>query len=60
VNLGFGIVEADAEKALAMVFDLHELAVGGGLREAESRAVVEPRMPGDDAVGFAGTDDDGG
>ena len=45
-------VEADAQEALAMVLDLHQLAVGGGLGEPENRAVINPRMPGQDAVGF--------
>ena len=30
VDLGFGIVKADAEQPLAMVFDLHERAVAAG------------------------------
>ena len=36
-----------------MVFDLDEFAVGGGRGEAEDFAVINPRMAGDDAVGFA-------
>ena len=32
VDLGLGIVEAHAQEALAMVLDLHQFAVGGGLR----------------------------
>jgi hypothetical protein len=35
-----------------MIFDLDDLAIGGGLSEAQSRAVINPRMPGHDAVSF--------
>ena len=31
VNFGFGIVKADAEQTLAMIFDLDEITVAGGL-----------------------------
>ena len=51
--LDFELKKADAEQPLAVVFDLHELAVGGGRGEAENFAVVNPRMAGDDAVGLA-------
>ena len=37
-----------------MVFDLDEFAVGGLLGEPENFAVINPRMTGHDAVGFAG------
>lgn len=37
-----------------MVFDLDNLAVGGRPCEPENFAVINPRMTGDDAVGFAG------
>ncbi len=55
IDLRPGIVEAGAQKALAMVFDLHQLAIGRGLREPEDRAVINPRMAGQNAVGFAGS-----
>jgi hypothetical protein len=60
VDLGLGVVKADAEEALAMVLHLHDLAVGGGLGQAQSGAVIDPRMACNDAVGFPGTKDDGG
>ena len=59
VDPGPGIVEAGAEKALAMVFNLDELAVGGGLGEAQDGAVVNPGVPRHDAVGFARFEEDG-
>jgi hypothetical protein len=54
IDSGFGIVEADAQKTLAMVFDLNQFAVGSRLSEAKNRAVVNPGMAGDYAVGFTG------
>ena len=36
-----------------MVFDLHQLAVRGGRGEPQDFAVINPRMPGHDAVGLA-------
>ena len=53
VDFRFGIEKADAEQALAMVFDLDEFAVAGVRGQAENGAVINPRMAGDDAVGFA-------
>ena len=40
-------------EALAVIFDLHKSAVGRRLREPEHGAMIEPRMAGQDAVGFA-------
>ena len=37
-----------------MILHLDQLAIGGWLGEPENRAVIDPRMAGDDAVGFAG------
>ena len=54
VDFGFGVVEADAEKTLAMVLDLHQFTVAGGPGQAQDRAVINPWMAGHDAVGFAG------
>ena len=51
--LDSGVIETGAQKALAMVFDLHQLAIGGGLREPEDGTMINPRMAGQDAVGFA-------
>ncbi len=59
-NFGFGIVKARAEETLAVVLDLHDRAVVGGMSQTEDRAGVNPRMAGDDAVSFAGTEQDGG
>ncbi len=53
IDFGAGIEEADAEQPLAVVFDLDEFAVGDGRGEAKNFAVINPRMTGDDAVGFA-------
>jgi hypothetical protein len=57
-DLGFGIVKAGAEQALAVVLDLYEVAIGGGLGEAEDLVGVDPRMAGNDAVGFAWPEED--
>jgi len=66
-DFGFGVVEADADEALAVVFDLDDGAifqVRSGARgarpsragnDAEDRAVVNPGVARDGAVGFAGT-----
>jgi len=54
-DFGFGIVEADAEQALAVVLDLDERAIRGGMGDAENRTAVNPGMPANDAVRFAGT-----
>ena len=35
-----------------MVFDLHQVAVCRGLREPQHRAMINPRMAGQDPVGF--------
>ena len=53
VDFGFGIEEADAEQPRAMVFDLHQFAVGDGRGDAQNFAGINPRMTRDDAVGFA-------
>ena len=58
VDLRLRIVEARAQKTLAMVFDLHEFAIGGGLREPEHGTVINPRMAGQDAVGLARLEQD--
>jgi hypothetical protein len=41
-----------------MIFDLNEFAITGLCRGAENRAVINPRMPGNDAIGFTGLEDD--
>jgi hypothetical protein len=37
-----------------MIFDLHQITIGNGLGEAQNFVVINPRMAGDYAVGFAG------
>ena len=53
-NFRFGIVKTDAEKTLAMIFDLDEVAIARRCGEAQNRAVVNPRMPANNSVRFAG------
>jgi hypothetical protein len=53
IDLRPRVMESRAQKPLAMVFDLHELAIGGGLREPEHGAMIDPRMAGQDTIGFA-------
>lgn len=55
----FGIEEAHAKQALTVIFHLHQRTVGDWGGEAEDRAVVEPRMASEEAVGFAGPNKDG-
>jgi hypothetical protein len=52
VDFGLGIEDAGAQQALAMIFDLHHVAVSGGRGESENFAVVNPRMAGHYAVSF--------
>jgi hypothetical protein len=54
VDLGFGIVEADAKQALTMIFHLHEFAITRLRGQSENRAVVDPRVTGNHAIGIAG------
>ena len=42
-----------------MVFDLDNLAVGGGLGEAQAGAVINPRMTGNNAVSLTRLEQDG-
>jgi len=58
LDFGFGIVKADAKKTLAMIFDLHHFAIGGGRGQAQNGAGVNPGMAGEDAVGFSGANKD--
>jgi len=53
VNPGPGVIEANAEKALTMVFHLDQLAVRSRVRKTENRAVINPGMTGQDAIGLA-------
>jgi len=41
-----------------MVLDLHQFAIGGGLREPQNRTMIYPRMAGQDAVGFTRLEQD--
>ncbi len=58
VDLGLGIEQAHAEQALAVVFDLDQIAIGDGMGKAEDFVVVNPRVAGDDAIGFTGPEQD--
>src|ERR1051326_3925008 len=53
VDFRFRIVEADTQKALAMVLDLYQRPISGRLGEPDDRAVINPWMARQDAVGFA-------
>lgn len=52
LDFGFGVVKSDAKETLTMVFDLDEFAIGCGLGETKDRAVVNPGMARENAVGF--------
>ncbi len=54
-DLGLGIVKADAKESLAMVFDLDEHAVFRRSGEADDGTGIDPRMTGNNAIGFAWT-----
>ncbi len=58
VDLGAGIVKARAQQTLAVILDLDEVAIADRLREAEHFVAVNPGMTGDNAVGFAGFEQD--
>jgi hypothetical protein len=36
-----------------VVFDLHEITIGGRLSKAKNRTVIDPGMAGKNAVGLA-------
>jgi hypothetical protein len=59
LDLGAGIVEAHAEHPVAGVLHLDEVAVVGGTGQAMHGGGVDPGMAGDDAVGFAGLENEG-
>lgn len=58
VDLGLGIVKADAEEPLAMILHLHDVAGFGGLGEAQDGRGVNPRMPGQNAIRLTGPEQD--
>jgi len=43
-----------------MILDLHEFAIGDRLGQAEHGPVIDPGMARDNAIGFAGFQEDGG
>ena len=45
-------------KTLAMIFDLDQFAVAGLSRHAEDRGVINPGVSGNDAIRFAGFEQD--
>jgi hypothetical protein len=55
-----GIEKADPQHALAMIFDLYQLAIGGGQGEPQNLPGINPGMAGDDAVGFTWPQQDSG
>ena len=55
VDLRLGIVKADSQKALAVVFDLDDVAVGCRLGKAQNGTLIDPGMTGNDAVRLAGS-----
>lgn len=54
VDLGFTVVEANAEEAMAMILHLDGGAVCGSAGEAQDGAGIDPGMAGQDAICFAG------
>lgn len=59
-DFGFRVVKADAEPVFAVVLHLDDIAVLHVRGRVHDGPGVDPRMPGDDAVGFAGLEDDEG
>ena len=59
MDLGLGIVKADAEQPLAMVLDLHQRA-SSAVRQAQGRTGVNPGMAGDNAISLAGAQQNSG
>ena len=56
----FGIPIAHAEQSLPVILHLHDAAIGRFAGHAEDAGFVEPRMSGEEAVGLARFDQDGG
>ena len=52
-DLGLRIENPHAQKPLAMVLDLHGLAIGRLVRQSQDGTLINPGMPRDDAVGLA-------
>jgi hypothetical protein len=54
IDFRFRIVKPDSQEPLAMVLDLHERTIVGGLGEAKNGAAINPWMARHNAVGFPG------
>jgi hypothetical protein len=53
MDFGLGIKDAHTQQPRAVVFDLHQFAVGDGGGDAENFAGINPWMTRHDAVGLA-------
>ena len=53
LNFRFRVEEADAEESLAMIFYLHDVAVGRRRGQSEDGALVNPGVSGDHAVSLS-------
>ena len=60
IDFGLGIVKAGAEQSLAVILDLHKIAIGSRAGQAEHFVIINPGMPRHDAVGFTGSKENGG
>jgi len=52
LDLGARVVETNAQESMAMVFQLNQITVGGGFRTALDGAGVNPRVSGNETIGF--------
>ncbi len=52
--LGFGIEKSASYEVIAGVQDLHTFPIGNGFTKRGYFTIIDPRMPGAQAVGFAG------
>ena len=50
----------DGRRFEAVIFDLDELAIGSRVRQTHHRAVINPRVPRDNAIRLARLENDSG
>ena len=60
LDLGTRVVETHPEKPVAVVFQLHQFAIGGRLGTALERAGVDPGVSSNQSIGFTGLHHQGG
>lgn len=60
VDFGSRIVKSDAKQALTVVLYLDEITIGGRLGKTKHGAMINPGVAGDDPIGFARFQNNGG